>query len=124
MPPKLVLKIESQKGIEFAKKTPKKVLKKFQLMAARDDLFLGYANKRSEFLDSLEMIAEKDPNAILASKIMSGLSEYPNELTIGDMADMALMKQFGYKHFMFQDELADCFAMAIRNWQEIIWKKK
>jgi len=120
----LVLKIESQKGIEFVKKTPKKTLKKFQLMAARDDLFLSFVDRRSEFLDALKLIVKRDKNAILASKIMSGLLEYSSEVTIGDMTDIVLMNQFGYKHFMFSDELADCFTIAIHDWQEIIWKKK
>jgi hypothetical protein len=120
----VVLKIESLKGIEFVRRTPRKILKEFQLMAARDDLFLSFVDKRPEFLDALKLIVEKDRKAILASKIMSGLLEYPYEATIGDMADIELMRQFGYKYFMFPDELADCFELTMRNWQEVIWRKK
>lgn len=132
LPPQLVLKIESQKGIELIENLSKKMLSEFQLMAARDDLFLSFVNKRSEFLNALKLIIKKDPNAISASKILTGLLEYPNEVTIGNMTDIVLMKQFGYKHFMLSDELSDCFALAMQDWQEIIlpilrgkiWEKK
>ncbi len=116
----LVLKIESQKGIELVEKNSKRTLAEFQLMAARDDLFLGFVQKRNRILDALKLIVAKNPRAILASKIMMGLLEYPHELTLGDMTDIKLMSQFGYKHFMLADELTDCFEEAMKNWQEIV----
>lgn len=118
--PNLVLKIESLKGLEFVKRLSKKTPKEFQLMAARDDLFLSFVDRRSEFLDALKLIVKRDKNAILASKIMSGLLDYSNEVTIGDMTDIVLMNRFGYKHFMLPDELANCFTLAMQDWQEII----
>ena len=118
--PQLVLKIESQKGMDFVKSLPKNMPKNLQLMAARDDLFLSFIKKRFEFLDALRIIVRKDKKAILASKIMSGLLTGPQELTIGDMSDISLMSQFGYKNFMLSDELADLFELAIQDWQEII----
>ncbi len=135
--PKLVLKIESQKGIEFVSWLPDALSEEFQLMAARDDLFLSFVNNRAEFLDAVRLIVKKDPKAILASRIMSGL-ESQGELTIGDLADLALMKRFGYRNFMLSDGMADCFDSAMQDWQEIMmpilkknrfpekkkWKKK
>ena len=59
--PRLVLKIESQKGIELVRKTSKKTLKEFQLMAARDDLFLSFVTQRSGFFEGLKLIVEKKP---------------------------------------------------------------
>ena len=89
-------------------------------MAARDDLFLSFVDKRSKFFPALGLIIKKNPKAILASKILSGLLDYPHEITVGDMADIALMNRLGYRHFMLQDELADNFDLTMQNWQEII----
>ncbi|MBI2449963.1 MAG: hypothetical protein HYV47_00330 [Candidatus Nealsonbacteria bacterium] len=118
--PQLVLKIESQKGIEFVKKSSRHFLREFRLMAARDDLFLSFADKRPEFLSALKLIIKKNPKAILASKILSGLLDYPYEVSVGDMTDITLMNHLGYRHFMLQDELADNFELTMQNWQKII----
>lgn len=121
--PIIVLKIESQKGLEFIRVMSDLLMKKSQLrltfMAARDDLFLSFVNNRADFLEALKLIVKKDKNAILASRIMSGL-EFGNEVSLGDMADLTLMKQFGYKNFMFSDELSSRFEETMQNWQEII----
>ena len=136
-PAQLILKIESQKGVKFVRKLSKKKLQKFHLMAARDDLFLSFMEKPIEVLNGLKLIVKKDPEAVLASRIMSGL-ERDGELSLGDMEDIVLMSQFGYKHFMLSDGLSDYFKQAMQDWQEIIlpllgknwfsekkrWKKK
>lgn len=116
-PSEIVLKIESLKGIKFVKNSyrPEKGIR---LMAARDDLFLSYIGQRKEFLAALRLIAQTDRKAIMASRLMAGL-EYSGELTIGDLADLALMREFGYETFMWQDELAGNFQEAMRNWTEI-----
>lgn len=118
-PPEIILKIESAKGVDFVKKLRPALMDGLNLMAARDDLFLAHVENRGNFLESLRTIIAKDPNAILASKIMSGL-ESGTEVSIGDMTDMVLMFQFGYKNFMFADELSKKFDMAMRDWEEII----
>ena len=117
--PRIVLKIESQRGIEFLKNNPPSLFRECQLMAARDDLFLSFFGKRAEFLNALKLIVAKDRNAIVASRILSGLERH-DEVTLGDMADIKLMSLFRYKHFMLSDELADCFDIAMQDWQEII----
>lgn len=116
-PGEIVLKIESLKGIEFVKNSYRPE-KEVRLMAARDDLFLSFVGQRDQFLAALRLIAQTDKKAIVASRLMAGL-EYSGELTIGDLADLALMREFGYEAFMWQDELAGNFQEAMRNWTEI-----
>ncbi len=117
--PEIVLKIESMKGLDFVKQFSPALLGDMNLMAARDDFFLAHIDNRKNFLESLRTIITKDPNAILASKVMSGL-ESGTEISMGDMADMILMAQFGYRNFMFSDELTKKFDMAMENWRSII----
>lgn len=119
-PPEIVLKIESIQGVKFIRRISKKLIRadNLRLMAARDDLFLAHVDKRAQFLETLELIIEKDPEAIVASKIMSGL-ESENGLTIGDITDITLMAQLGYKNFMFSDELTKRFNLAIDNWENV-----
>lgn len=114
-PPEIVTKIESLKGIEFIKNLSPDLLSDFRLMAARDDLFLAHVDNKRNFLDSLQLIVSKDPQAILASKIMSGL-ESGDGLTVGDISDMALMAKIGYKNFMLSDELSRKFDWVVEDW--------
>ncbi len=124
-PVELILKIESAAGIELVKGVSRVPLRHndfhvpYHLMAARDDLFLAYRHKRTAFLEALNLIIKKDPQAIVASKIMSGL-EYGNEITYADMADVALMSQYGYKHFMLADELSHKIDVAVYTWDTIM----
>lgn len=114
--PEVILKIESKTGVEFAKKTNIFMNSKTRLMAARDDLFLAYNNCKGEFLKALKIIIKKDPEAVLASKIMSG-PEHGQDITFGDMADLILMTKMGYKNYMFSDEITKYFDWAMANWQ-------
>lgn len=115
----LIAKIESVKGIEFVSMLSPSLLQEFGLMAARDDLFLSYVRERKNFLSALRTIVEKDPRAIVASKIMSGL-ERGGEVSMGDMADMVLMHQYGYRSFMLADEVTDSFEDAMEDWENIM----
>ncbi len=109
---KVILKIESQKGLDFIEKN---YVGGFQLMAARDDLWLAFVNKREHFLEAVKRIVTIDPNALVASKMFSGL-EFGSEATMGDLTDIALMKSFGYKNFMLSDELSKKFEEAVKLW--------
>src|SRR3989344_4381077 len=113
--PELVIKIESIEGVNFVKKLPRSFTKKVTLMAARDDLFLAHINRRPDFLGALSLIIQRDHKAILASKIMSGL-ESGYEISLGDIADTALMSKMGYRNFMLSDELSKKFDLAMREW--------
>ena len=116
--PKVVLKIESPKGVEFISKY-RRLLGDYRLMAARDDLFLGYLHRRGEILQALKKLVEVDADAIVASRLLTGL-ERNSEPTLADIEDVFLMHSFGYKHFMFADELSDRIREVARVWEDEI----
>lgn len=111
----LVLKIESQKGLEFAKS--RDLLANERLMAARDDLFASFGSRPAGIVDALTAIIGADPKAILASKIMSGLQS-AGALTMGDISDIFLMYNLGYRDFMLSDGMARHFDEAVAAWKQ------
>lgn len=105
----IVLKIESQKGIQLIGE--RKLLKNEQLMAARDDLFLSFGDEPSGIFDALARIIRADKNAIVASRILSNF-ESTGTLTMGDISDVILMAFLGFEHFMLSDGMAKRFDEA------------
>jgi hypothetical protein len=116
-----VLKIESLKGIAFAKEHKELFFSgsSHRLIAARDDLYLGLKHHRGSVLAAMKLIAEIDSQAIVASRIMSGL-ETEGEVTLADIADAALMASFGYQNFMLSDGMSRQFDSAIESWEQVI----
>jgi len=119
----MYLKIESPKGLDFVNSeyvcTPK-----IHLMAARDDLFINLENK-FEIISALKLIIKKDPEAIAASRILISLIN-SREISLGDIADLTLLHQMGYKNFMFSDSLSsnpNVFNQAMGYWKEFKIKK-
>lgn len=117
--PELVLKIESQKGVAAIATVKNLVTNTVRLLAARDDLYLSFVRNRQDFLGAVKLVVAKDPRAIVASRIMAGV-EAGEGLRVGDLADVTLLKQFGYQQFMWSDELAQKFFSAIQQWQNVI----
>ncbi len=115
--PFLVLKIESQKSMGLI--SNRQMLLNEQLMAARDDLFISFDDKPVGIFEALKKIVEINPNAIVASRILSGFQS-TGTITMGDISDIILMSRIGYKNFMFSDGLAKRFSEAIEIWEEII----
>ncbi|KKS37061.1 MAG: hypothetical protein UV01_C0014G0006 [Parcubacteria group bacterium GW2011_GWA2_42_14] len=112
----LVLKIESQKGLDFVKSA--KVLRPYILMAARDDLMIQIGGIK--MLKAMELIIENDPGAICASRLLLGL-EQAGQVTAADISDIKLMQTLGYKRFMFSDGISrNHFEKAIEFWREYI----
>jgi len=112
----LVLKIESQKGVNFIKDRLMPVNE--WLMAARDDLFISFGDKPIGIFEALKLIVKTDPNAIVASRILHGFQS-SGSVTMGDISDVILMSKIGYKHFMFSDGMAKRFLKAVTIWEEI-----
>ena len=115
----LVLKIESQKGVAAIATTQNLVSDSVHLLAARDDLYLSFAHNKQDFLSAVQLIATKDSNAVVASRIMTGV-EAGKDISVGDLADLVLLQQYGYKRYMWSDELAQKFSSAIHQWQNIV----
>lgn len=116
----LVLKIESAAGVQFVKDDTHDQLQRYRLMAARDDLMneIGVLN----MLPALKEIIAKDPNAICASRLLTGL-EQNGRISMADLSDLTLMEQLGYEHFMLSDGISQKhFDKAMEFWEAYIAK--
>ncbi len=100
----IVAKIESPKGIDFVQNDYLGVRDKVRIMAARDDLFMNLEGREVAMLAALELMVARDPNAIVASRILTSL-EASEQVAWGDIADLELMYRLGYRRFMLSDGL-------------------
>lgn len=92
---KMVLKIESLKGLAYVPHTTA------NLMAARDDLMINIGENKAEIINALKLIIEKDPEAMVASCILTS-----RILTMADISDLALLHNMGYKHYVLSDDVS------------------
>jgi hypothetical protein len=112
----LTAKIESQKALAWLGQVEDGVIG-YSLMAARDDLFTNLCADKAAMIAAQELIIGKDPEAILASRIFSGL-EKEGGLTMGDLADIRLAALMGYKNFMLSDGISHYhFDEAMAAWE-------
>ncbi|MFH1173586.1 MAG: pyruvate kinase [archaeon] len=110
-----VLKIESLPGLAYVRE--KYTFADGQLMAARDDLLVHIGENKSAMLPALDLIIRKDPEAIAASQLFTSLLE--GRLSMPDVADVKLLHEMRYKHFMLSDEVSHkCFTEAMTAWQD------
>ena len=96
----VISKIETQKGLEFARKEK---YKHGQLMAARGDLYVEvlYPHK---IIPALKTIIHADPQAIVASRILDSLAWTPVPVS-ADISDVAFLMEIGYRTFMLGDQV-------------------
>ncbi len=101
----IVAKIESVKGLEFVKKeySTNFKLKDVRLMAARGDLYIE-VERPHQVLQALESITDADPDAIVASRILSSMA-LSAEPSCEDITDVAYLMKTGYKNLMLGDEV-------------------
>jgi hypothetical protein len=114
-------KIESRRGLDFVRDVYPHQDGDVRLMAARDDLYLQMGTAKHAILEALEQIITADPEAVIASRILTSLEEEPT-VTLGDLADLALMYRLGYRSFMLSDSLCfseRAFARAIAVYAEL-----
>ncbi len=115
---RMVLKIESPKGLDFIDSMATTTFEKHPIMAARDDLMINIGSNKVEMLLALQRIIQRDPGAILASRIFSGL-ETGGSVSLADISDLRLMHLMGYKHFMLSDGICERhFKEAMKVWQD------
>lgn len=116
----VVLKIESQRGLHFVEtEFCDDRYRCMNLMAARDDLMINIGENKAKMIAALKQIIAADPQAILASRIFAGLDGNGGHITMGDISDLHLMHEMGYKHFMFSDGLCQRhFVAAIDEWKK------
>lgn len=103
----LVLKIESQKGLDFARTFGSRrragQAGKQTLMAARGDLYVEVVRPH-RMIGALRAIIEADPSAIVASRLFNSLARGPVP-EASDIGDAAFLLSLGYRTFMLGDEV-------------------
>ena len=123
-PARFVLKIESPKGLDFVKNISKHIIDNCTLMAARDDLMINIGDNKARMISAMEDIISKDPDAILASRIFSGL-ESNGEASMSDFSDICLSEKMGYKNFMLSDGICQRhFDSAMKAWEDYSSRRK
>ncbi len=96
----IILKIETQKGLEFAKKHKSKY---GRLAAARGDLFVE-VSRPHEIIGALKSIIHADPHAIAASRILDSLVYHPVPAS-AEISDIAFLLEIGYKTLLLGDQI-------------------
>jgi pyruvate kinase len=120
-----VYKIETMKGLNYIagwKDLEYELLikRKANLMAARDDLMTNIGPNKFLMLNALGNIIRIDRNAILASRIFSGL-ESIGRITMGDISDLKLMRMMGYRKYLLSDGICqEHFAEAMQAWEQYL----
>ena len=103
----IVLKIESQKGLELAKSFGKMAKAGTRLMLARDDLMVNIGRAKPRILQAAEMVITQDPEAIVASHLLTSLER--GSLTAADISDLDWLHRLGYRNFMLSDTISHYF---------------
>lgn len=98
-------KIESFNGMKYINTLKNISLESpFHLMAARDDLYINTPEPKYQILDYLKEIINIDKQAVLASRVLESFLSGDNP-SLGDIADVELMFNIGYRNFMFGDSI-------------------
>lgn len=96
----VLLKIESLRGLEFAKKHG---AKHGHLVAARGDLYVEVPRPH-QIVSALKTVIEADPEAVVASRIFDSLAWQPVPVS-ADISDVAFLLEIGYRRFMLGDQV-------------------
>lgn len=101
-PEEIFLKIESKKGLEYVAHRYKKE-DGISLCAARGDLYVEL-DKPHQILAAQKMIINKDPQALVGSRILLSVVNNPIP-ECHDFSDLAWLYDIGYRRMMLCDEL-------------------
>ena len=99
---KVVLKIENQKGLDYVRNTFNKT-PNISLCLARGDMYVEL-EKPHEILAATKLIIDKDPNAVVGSRLILSVINEPVP-SCADFSELAWLADIGYKNFMLCDEL-------------------
>ena len=116
----IVWKIESRAGVAFVESLSQRHFVEaspHRLMAARDDLMIHIGVL--DMPEALNTIIKKDPNAVVASRLLMGLEQ--GGVSMADISDVEYMRALGYKRFMLSDEISrEHPKEALGFWQEYV----
>ena len=96
----VILKIETQRGLDFAKKHGSK---HGHLMAARGDLYVEVLRPH-KVAGAVKTIIKADKDAVIASHILDSLAYQPVPVS-ADIGDVAFVLEIGYRTFMLGDQV-------------------
>jgi len=112
----IYLKIESPKGLEFVTIEFPLLSVKARLVAALDDMFINIGDDKTEIFNALDLIINRDPEAIAASRILTSL-ETSEIVSMQDLLSLRYLESIGYRSFMLSDGLCSktaAFDRAVR----------
>src|ERR1051326_7467054 len=113
----VLLKIETQRGLEFAKKNGSKY---GHLMAARGDLYVEVLRPH-KIASAMKIIINADKDAVVASRILDSMAYQPIPVS-ADINDVAFLLEIGYRTFMLGDQVClrrDSVMQALNLLEEI-----
>lgn len=96
------LKIENKAGLDYVRHTFVKT-PNTNLVAARGDLYVEL-EKPHEILAAVKLILDKDPDAVVGSRILLSVITDPVP-SCADFHELAWLTDIGYKNMMLCDEL-------------------
>jgi pyruvate kinase len=109
----LYLKIENVAGLKYVA-DEYKPMPKTNLVMARGDMFVEIPRPH-EILKASKFLIEKDPDAVVGSRMLLSLVEKPDERTgkkkylpvpsAADLSELAWLHDIGFKNFLLCDEL-------------------
>lgn len=111
------LKIENQVGLDYVRHEFVKT-KNTNLVAARGDLYVEL-ERPHEILAAVKLIVDKDPDAIVGSRILLSVITDPVP-SCADFHELAWLADIGYKNMMLCDELClkeELLARAVNVFQ-------
>ena len=111
------LKIESKKGLQYVEHCWKP-RDGYNLVAARGDLYVEL-DQPHEILAATKLIIDKDPGAIVGSRIL--LSTFLNPVpSCADFSELAWLQDIGYRRILLCDEMClkeEALATAVSAFQ-------
>jgi hypothetical protein len=111
--PHVYLKIENMEGLSYVA-ADYKPMENTNLFTARGDLWVE-VSKPHDILKASRMIIEKDPDALVGSRMLLSLCKEPT-VSCADLFELAGLYDMGYRTFLLCDELClkeDWLATAV-----------
>ncbi|MBI3174695.1 MAG: hypothetical protein HYZ25_13305 [Chloroflexi bacterium] len=96
----VVLKIETQRGLEFAKRYGNQF---GQLMVARGDLYVEVLHPH-KIISTIRVAIKDNKDTILASRLFESLTWQPVPVS-ADITDAAYLLELGYRTFLLGDQV-------------------